>query len=408
MTSTSLLSSQNYVESPFIIAKIGNYTFGQAGASTLQGMKSVTYPNFMKSLNIVKIDGTINTYTLQMVYQIRAGDDPNLLERVFSSVADNWRIYLSYGDYNMPTNLYMDEEALITGIDSNVDVVNSRITYVIRCTGAENSLKGTTYNFGGRVAKPSDVIKSLFANSQYGLSKVFSGVTRGNINKYIAGDDAPVQIEPQTNMNVIDYMSYLVNCMTPYSNKGDSKLKGANYHLVFNNNKSSSTNGGATLQVVKIERLPSGNVPVGAYELDVGYPNDNFVTNFSVRNSQDYSILYNTDAKVKQSEYVYKIGNNGEIGQFYAPSIIRSPSLYETSQEDRTWWTRMTEFPITVSVTIKGLLRPSLLMSYVKLNVLFFGQKHISSGLYVITQQEDNINANGYRTTLTLLRVDTD
>ena len=103
---------------------------------------------------------------------------------------------------------------------------------------------------------------------------------------------------------------------------------------------------------------------------------------------------------------MYKIGNNGEIGQFYAPSIIRSPSLYETSQEDRTWWTRMTEFPITVSVTIKGLLRPSLLMSYVKLNVLFFGQKHISSGLYVITQQEDNINANGYRTTLTLLRVD--
>ena len=39
----------------------------------------------------------------------------------------------------------------------------------------------------------------------------------------------------------------------------------------------------------------------------------------------------------------------------------------------------MTEFPITATLTLKGLTRPSILMTYVKLNVWFAGgQKHIS------------------------------
>ena len=66
----------------------------------------------------------------------------------------------------------------------------------------------------------------------------------------------------------------------------------------------------------------------------------------------------------------------------------------------------MTEFPIQATMTIKGLTRPSILMTYVKVNVWFAGgQKHISSGTYIITQQTDNINSNGYTTTLQLLRI---
>lgn len=45
-------------------------------------------------------------------------------------------------------------------------------------------------------------------------------------------------------------------------------------------------------------------------------------------------------------------------------------------------------------------------MEYVKLNVVFFGVKHISSGMYIVTKQVDTINASGYRTTLSLLRVE--
>lgn len=65
----------------------------------------------------------------------------------------------------------------------------------------------------------------------------------------------------------------------------------------------------------------------------------------------------------------------------------------------------MTQFPIQATMTVKGLLRPLLLMSYVKINVYFYGNKHISSGLYIITQQEDYIDSSGYKSVLNLTRV---
>jgi hypothetical protein len=44
-------------------------------------------------------------------------------------------------------------------------------------------------------------------------------------------------------------------------------------------------------------------------------------------------------------------------------------------------------------------------MNYLKVNVWFFGRKHISSGIYLITKQRDTINSGGYRTELTLTRI---
>jgi hypothetical protein len=65
-------------------------------------------------------------------------------------------------------------------------------------------------------------------------------------------------------------------------------------------------------------------------------------------------------------------------------------------------------YPINAKLTIKGLLKPALLMSYVKINTYFYGHKHTSSGLYIITKQEDNIDASGYRTTLSITRISGD
>ena len=47
-------------------------------------------------------------------------------------------------------------------------------------------------------------------------------------------------------------------------------------------------------------------------------------------------------------------------------------------------------------------------MDYVKVNAYFYGHKHISSGLYIITKQEDMISDQGYKTTLTLTRLSGD
>lgn len=47
-------------------------------------------------------------------------------------------------------------------------------------------------------------------------------------------------------------------------------------------------------------------------------------------------------------------------------------------------------------------------MTYVKLNVLFYGQKHIASGVYIITKQTDSVDDSGFKTALTMTRISGD
>lgn len=65
----------------------------------------------------------------------------------------------------------------------------------------------------------------------------------------------------------------------------------------------------------------------------------------------------------------------------------------------------MTEFPVQATLEIKGLLRPALLMQYVRVNSYFYGKKYVASGLYIITKQIDSISGSGYKTTLSLTRI---
>ena len=69
------------------------------------------------------------------------------------------------------------------------------------------------------------------------------------------------------------------------------------------------------------------------------------------------------------------------------------------------WWEEVTEYPISARVTIKGLLAPAMLMSYIDVNTYFYGLRDMASGLYVVTAQTDSIQGAGYTTELTLLRV---
>ena len=132
------------------------------------------------------------------------------------------------------------------------------------------------------------------------------------------------------------------------------------------------------------------------------------VLNFSIDDNQTYSILYNYSNEIEQSSYVYRIDNDGKISHEYSPTLTSSSDLMKTTEADKTWWTTVTQYPISATLTIKGLLRPAILMSYVKLNVLFYGRKYIASGHYIITKQVDQVDASGYKTTLSLTRIGED
>ena len=163
--------------------------------------------------------------------------------------------------------------------------------------------------------------------------------------------------------------------------------------------------GGSYFQVRNIQSQLDRSTIDTAWEIDVGYPGKNLVTNFEINEDESWSILYDYQEKIDQSTYTYRIDNQGQLIVEESPSLLRSNRKKVNAEGLRDWWSKMTQFPIKATLTIKGLIRPTIMMDYLKLNVLFYGQKHISSGVYVITKQEDSISSSGYRTTLSLLRV---
>lgn len=239
----SLLSSTSRVETPFITATIGGYSFGIYSRRDRNIINShgnfveatVDYPNYMKSLTIEKINGTVNTYTLVMQYAIREGNDPNFLEKIFSKASRDRSIVLSYGDLSAPSFIYREEEAIITDITSAIDLNNSVISYTLKCTSKSLALAAGTYSFPKLYAKPSDIIKQLLYDTRYGLLEVFYGMRdKGKVlaKSLIIGDDRPVTIEAKRNISIFNYLSYLVSCMSNIVDTESTLIRNSKYSLI--------------------------------------------------------------------------------------------------------------------------------------------------------------------------------
>ena len=409
-----LLTTETMVESPLIILKIGDYTFGSYNSkgtlyNTAIGSR-VTYPNFMQSIKARKVSGEFNTYTITMVYAIREGDDPNFLERVFSTVSQTRTLTLTYGDCASPSFIYKEEEALITNISSSLDFSGSKISYTIKCTSKSLGLHSNRYSFPRRVAKPSVVIRELLQDRQKGLLEIFYGMKNTalvNSKALIAADDKEVIIDAQTNVTVIDYLNYLVSCMESVSNPYNSVIMDSVYTLaIFDETRNDFQ--GPYFRIAKVPTRTRTKDSYDTFEVDVGAQNigqTNYVTSFAVNSNNVWSILFDYGGQIAQSEYVSKIDDNGVLKTEYSPNITTSGRNGVTTQESKSWWSSATELPISATLTIKGLIRPTILMSYVRINVWFYGRKHNSSGLYFIKNQEDDIDSRGYRTTLSLTRI---
>lgn len=405
----SLVSVPTLVQSPFIIVTIGGVTFGSYSGNHTYGGR-VQYPNYMKSINISKVNGIVNTYTLQFQYKVRTGDDPNLLDKIFSRAAKDREITFEYGDWNAPSYIYKNESAIMTNVTSSLDMSTAMISYTVQATSNAISLTSVSYDFSQRTAKPSDVLKELLSNSKYGLKSVFSGMRNLNAvlnNNLIASNDKKVTLLGQKSCNVLDYMNYLTSSMISTSTPQNS-LSNSKYYLTIHDDFNNKI-GGTYFKVSEVGRDTKTTKSTDTYEIDVNFPTDNFVTNFTLTNDQQWTILYQFSDKINQEQYSYTVQDNGTVATNRVSSLIKSDYSNLPSPSKSSWWSQVTQFPIEATLTIKGLTRPSILMSYVKLNVLFSGGiKHISSGVYNITKQMDDIDSSGYRTTLTLLRVGAD
>lgn len=401
----NLVSIPTLVQSPFIIANIGGVTFGTFSGNY---RTNATYPNYMESMSVTKVNGTVNTYTLNFHYQVATGQDPNLLDKIFSRATKDRRIILQYGDWMAPNYIYKEEQCIITNVTTRLNMSSSSLDYTLQCTSDAIGLNSTQFNFPARNAKPSDVILQLLSNSKYGLKDVFTGMRNKNVvlsKNLIASNDKKVQLVAQNNTTILNYLNYLVGCMVDNKTPEENKLSTSKYFLTINDDYNNDL-GGTYFKVSEVSANAAVYNATDTYELDINYPGDNFVTEFSLNNDQSWAILYEYAGDVKQEEYTYNIRDDGTIETLSSPSLLTSSLTNAKSAYKTQWWSYMTEFPITATLTLKGLTRPSMLMTYVKLNVWFAGgQKHISSGTYIITKQTDSITSAGYTTTLTLLRV---
>lgn len=419
-----LLSSQARVQVPYIKVTIGKYVFGvfSKESKNENNLKQfeIEYPNYIQSLNITKINGKVNQYTLAIKYPVTQFDDPNFFEKVFSSVSNTRKIVFSYGDTSMPNFLYREEEAMITKISQTFDIVNSVISYTVSAISSSTLAQSGSYTFiNNKPVKPSDEIKRLFKDTRFGLRDLFTGMTEKNLDKFIAGDDAFVTIDSKTNISVLDYITYLVGCMIPASGNINTNISKDIYILTIHDdtvydrlfqNHNMLDGEEITGPYFQVTKTSYAQARTDAYTIDIGYNTSTIVTSFSLENQENYSLYYDYQQKLSNNnKYTRRINNQGLWEDVFAPATTSNNTTYKTRPEDIQWYTKITKYPINASITIQGLLRPATLMQYIRLNTIFpGGHKHISSGLYIVTKQVDTIDSNGYRTQLSLTKISGD
>ena len=387
----------NTVESPYIELSIDGYKIGTYNGNLDK------YPNYISNMRVTKQNGIINQYKIQLVHQVRPGDDSNILDELLSRV--NYKqIEIKYGDLNSE-QVFKDERAIITNVLMDRDYTNMNITYTLEATSEGSLLKTYVTSFPSVVDKPSNVIrKLLYSNNTVSklLLEAFPGMSNKTFvdsNNLIPSNDNIISIKAQYNTNVLDYMNYLVSCMSNSISTKDI-IRNSNYYITYNDTDKLNPFGAYFKITELIADNSLYNITDKIYEINVGY-NDNIVYNFTIDSTQSWELLYKNSNKTK--EYFYTITNNGDIDKYYSPPVASASSFM--SEIDKNWWTNMIKFPVTGSITLKGLLKPVMLMDYIKINVVFYGQQHITSGIYAITGQQDIISGSGFKTTLSLVRV---
>lgn len=385
------------VQAPFGEITLSGVKFGTYNVYK----KYKTYPNYVQSIEVVKTNGTVNDYTIKLIHQIAPGDNPNYIAELLSATGYN-KIKIAYGDANSG-KYFIDIDALLIGVGTTFNFANCNITYTLRATSLSYLTATTKLNFPAVFDKPSNVILDLVQNQEQIVTDYFTGmrdITSVIDLGLIPTNDKKVQIEAVKNKTVFEYISYLVSLMQDEDEGVSNK---STYYLIVNDDN--YTNIGNTFSIQEV--ISDNIIPDSlVYEVDVGYPDNNLVYDFSVTTDYAWAMAYSDAQKI--TNYKYEIDDIGNLLK-KSSSVLLSPTLSNNDFIiDTNMWKQLTRFPISAKLTVKGLMAPIPLMTYMRVNNYYFGNKRITSGLYIITEQTDTISGNGCTTVLGLTRVASD
>lgn len=389
----NLASYPNLVEAPFIEVDMNGITIGG------YNHQEDKYPNNLVSLDIEKVNGRINNYTINIIHQVRAGEDPNFIDSLLSRTGIRNKIKIKYGDSAYGA-FFREDEAYIIDVTYTEDVVGAKISYVIKAVSSVGAIQEAYFNFPGINSKPSTEIINMLYNNKNTSTQLLA-LLGGMQNKtevlsrgYIPTDDAEMYIPGGENMSLIERLNQLVSYMY------DPIDSTASYFLSYQDGGQNN----AFFKITKVKKTGKGIDAIkNCYYLDVGYPGNSFVTNFTLDNDVYWPIYF--DYAGRFSSYNYDIDYSGKLIETEVNPLTISDRYNSPDVRKMNWWNLVKSYPISASVTIKGLMKPVILMENVYVYAQFYGQEDMASGLYSIIGQKDSISGGGYNTTLQLLRV---
>lgn len=335
----SILSSTARVEAPFVRVDIGGFVMGvKQNSNTLKNASGVAianytkYPNYIQSLEVNKINGTVDEYTINILFPIRENVDPNLIEKVLSNISKTRTISIQYGDSLQPDYIYKTNSAIVTDVTTNINLEQGSITYVIKATSSSFYGLSNCVSKNSVTAKPSKIIKELLQDSSNGLLKIFTGMQNKELSDFIADDDQTVTIPSCTSISLLDYIGTLVSYMAPVGcNISDTKR---DVYTLSTFDDAAGEYGGSYFTVKRIASSATILNKLCTYSIDIGYPSANIVTSFGLKDTNNWSMLYNYSISDDKSTTVNNIDDNGTIQSVEWPMLTGTPrtvSAAETS-----------------------------------------------------------------------------
>lgn len=380
------------ISAPFITIEFGGHQFGLK--KKYDRTTYVRQVEYVTDLTIQKkASGQVNTYTVNMTYVVEPGADPNWIDYIISN-ASNRKILFTYGDASQPEYSYVEEEAIITNVVPSVSMSNNAISYTITATSSVSLTYGIKRTFEATTCKPSDQLIKVLYDTSNGLLELFTGMTNKTAvlqNGWIARNDKSVYLERKEDIAPLDYLRYLLSCM--------QATDGSIYAMVIYDEPDNVD--GPYFKIIN-SNLYQGSGTIYSVDIDVGYPSDTPIFEFTPSQTTSLALITALQEKV-DSNRVTDINADGSLSTSNTPSLAVANG-YASSQM-QAWWATMTAYPVNATLKTRGLIKPSILCEYIQINVLFFGQRYNYSGLYMVTAQKDLVSAtSGYTTELTLVR----
>lgn len=132
-------------------------------------------------------------------------------------------------------------------------------------------------------------------------------------------------------MDALSYINYLTSIMQP-----ENTQSGSVYALTMDDDNLNQV-GGSYFKITEVGGAESTSSQ-GNYQIDIGYPGTNYVSNFSINDNEQWTILYDTATANKNDEYQYTIDNSGNVVKQQSPALMRSQNTYKVEEFDKQWW----------------------------------------------------------------------